>query len=224
MGSSDFDLTILESLRPDDHRRRRLDGLSLVGPAHIFEMRVKYRHLATRREFLDAVEAYAGRSFALHISAHGGEDGLQTADDRMISWPRLARAVKASGEPSAITFSACAVLATRSLPDALSDEGLTTWLVGPSAPESDGIGFGDACAAFTQFYYVLSAWRTSKPFRRPLSTLRSDKEMMRDGLDRMHASSNADFSYYRWSEARGRYVSNDREDSEKRLAERFANV
>lgn len=220
MTKTEYDLTILESLRPEDRRRHELDGQCLVGPTRLFGLKVKYRHLDSRSEFIDAVEDYAGRSFALHLSAHGDESGLQTADYRFISWRRLCEAVKAGGEPSVMTLSSCAALANSNLPRSMAKKGLTLWLVGPSDPE--GISFSDACTAFMPFYNVLSTWRASKPAWRPLSTLPSDKAMMRNGLDRMHASSDGDFRYYRWSESGERYVYNDAKHSAQRLVERFS--
>jgi len=215
----EYDVTILESLRPEDHADHLLKGRSLVRPIRLFGLRVKYLHLDSRREFLRAVEEYAGRSFALHISAHGDKRRLQTADDLTVDWQQLAEALKASGAPDVLSLSACAVLHGSRLPHALSDQGLTPWLVGSSDPE--GVAFDDACVAFTAFYRVLADWRREKRHR-PLSTLKSDKIMMRDGLDRMHAASDGQFRYYRWSVSRSQFVYNDVHHSAQRLVERFS--
>jgi hypothetical protein len=154
---------------------------------------------------------------------HGNKYGLVPADGKLIEWSRLAQVFKNRGAPDVVSLSACAVLCSSRLPDALSEVGLDPWLIGPSDPE--GVNFDDACVAFMAFYKVLSAWRRERKGRyRPLSTLRSDKIMMRNALDRMHGSSDGDFRYYRWSGSRGHFVYNDRDHSARRIADQFADT
>lgn len=216
----DYDVVIIESLRPSDRAKHLHDGRCLVGPIKLYGLRVRYVHVDTRAAFLAAIERYAGRAFAVHLSTHGDERSLQTGDDGTLTWARLARALESVGAPEVLSLSACASLAGSGLPGALNSKGLRPWLVGPSDP--DGVAFDDACVAFTAFYKVLAEWR--KVSDRSLSTRGSDKDMMRHALDRMHGASDGEFRYYRWSKSSSKFLYNDVQHSARRLVERFSDL
>ena len=100
---------IIESSYPEDFYHNRLDGNSVSGLLYTMRIENKLRYVLDFEHFKKALEECAeGRFEVLHISCHGGEDGIALADNVQPDWNEFCGAFQDMDYvPPVLVMSAC---------------------------------------------------------------------------------------------------------------------
>ncbi len=183
---------IIESSYPKDFYGQKLDGIAAQGILNILGIKNQLRFVLDREHFEKAVaEAKASRCTVLHLSCHGGEDGIALADNYQPTWDEFAEFFqRQKWSPEALVMSSCCG-ATSGIRKAFS-----------AKPHKPGIIFGSSDERSYGEYTV--AWAILyRRFRKD----GIDKDSAKQILKEIHAVVSAKFLYRRWSASRHEYLS-----------------
>lgn len=183
---------IIESSYPNDFYRQKLDGIAAQGILNILSISNKLRFVLDREHFQKAIsEAKAMNCSLLHLSCHGGHDGIALADNDQPTWEEFARVFQRNQWcPKALVMSSCCG-ATSGIRKAFA-----------SMPKRPGIIFGSSDERSYGEYTV--AWAILyRRFKRD----GIDKNSAQEALKEIHAVVSDKFLYRRWSTSQHEYLS-----------------
>lgn len=183
---------IIESSYPEDFYGQKLDGIAAQGILNILGIKNQLRFVLDREHFDKAVvEAKASHCTVIHLSCHGGEDGIALADNYQPTWDEFAEFFqKRKWSPEALVMSSCCG-ATSGIRRAFS-----------AKSQKPGIIFGSSDERSHGEYTV--AWAI---LYRRFKKDGIDKDSAQQALKEIHAVVSAQFLYRRWSASRKKYLS-----------------
>ena len=100
---------IIESSYPKDFYEQKLDGIAAQGILNILGVENELRFVLDRKHFEKAIaDAKAMNCNLIHLSCHGGEDGIALADNYQPSWDKFADLFQGIAWcPHALVMSSC---------------------------------------------------------------------------------------------------------------------
>jgi hypothetical protein len=105
------DVSIIESLHPDDEGNGRFEGSSISHVLRLHGKNPRYRYVRTREEFQGAVEEFGSSNYRyLHISAHAEAEGMCTTNLDEIDYDELAEILKPHLRNRRLFLSACSMV------------------------------------------------------------------------------------------------------------------
>jgi hypothetical protein len=112
-------ILIIEASYPDDFYDETLDGQLTLGLTKILGIEAKLVFTVNHEHFEKALTHAVENDYTvIHISCHGGGDGIALTDNTQVSWENLAKLFQTSRlRPDALVMSACCG-AARGLADA----------------------------------------------------------------------------------------------------------
>jgi hypothetical protein len=183
---------IVESSYPKDFYSQKLDGIAAQGILNILGVRNELRFVLDREYFKKAIaHAKAQNCDLIHLSCHGGEDGIALPDDYQPSWDKFADFFQENKWcPKALVMSSCCG-ATRGIRDAFKNK--------PNRPEiifgsSDERSYGEYTVAWAILYHHFKKDGI-------------DKDSAKQALKEIHAVVSDKFLYRRWSASQHEYRS-----------------
>lgn len=183
---------IVESLKPVDFYKGRLDGKAARDVLKIENSTVRYRVAVDKAHLIRAMAAATSGDFdVLHLSCHGGHDGIQLTDGNRIGWLALARMLKGFATPErTLVMSSCAG-GNIGLTKALEKEGaIVGWVYGATQK----VGFTDSCLAWSVLYRQLSEAASG-----------TERVTARETMDLLNSFVDGRFVYRRWDQVRQKY-------------------
>lgn len=182
---------IIESSYPKDFYSQQLDGIAAQGILNILGI-TNELHFVLDREHLEKAIADAkdGNCNLIHLSCHGGEDGIALADDDRPTWDEFADFFQRKDwSPKALVMSSCCG-ASSGIHKAFKRR-----------KKRPGIIFGSSDKRFYDQYTV--AWAI---LYRHFKTDGIDKDAAQQALKEIHAVVSDKFLYRRWSASRHQYL------------------
>jgi hypothetical protein len=189
--STKFSLYIIESLKFEDEKKKRLEGRILRDILRLSGHEVEYIYIRTQREFQVAMRRfYESRRRYLHISCHGNSKTVALTLDS-IPFDKFADDANPYLKHRRLFMSACAVvnndLAKRVIPESRCNS-----LIGPR----ESIYFDDAVLMWASFYHLM--------FRDPESDAMKGGKI-RWALRRIRYAFGIEFDYFRRDDTKQRY-------------------
>jgi hypothetical protein len=186
---AEFRVFIAESNNPLDFYLGRLDGHAANEVLKVRRIPSLYRVVLDRKMLKKAVAA-AGRfeTDIFHLSCHGDETGIQLADGEELGWEELADELTPLASRSRILVNSSCVGGHSGIAKAFrATSNRFGYICGSTrSTEDDGVGYHDACLAWSILYNVL-ANRQSR-----------SRAAFQDAIDKINAVVAGDFVYRRW--------------------------
>jgi len=174
---------IIEATAPRDFYTRRMDGIAARALLNILGISNELRLVLDQKHLERALqEARRGGYNVLHLSCHGGEDGIEISNSDSVTWSDLSSLFQQSKfRPRAIVMSACCG-ATTHVRAAFKQSSNKPEIIFGSIDRRD---FGDYVVAWTLLYreFVVNGL---------------SKASAQTALKQIHAVGHKSFLYYRW--------------------------
>lgn len=141
---------IIESLKLDDEKKDRYEGLFLSQILRMSEIETIYYYIRTKEELEVIVDEFHQSNFRyLHISCHGNTKGISTTLHE-IAFEKLALTLSPRLDNRRLFLSACSA-ANEELAKRILTESDCYSLIGPNTP----IDFDDAAVFWASFYHLM---------------------------------------------------------------------
>ena len=144
---------IIEAPSPKDFYIDRLDGRAARDVLRLENNQVQYRVALDRAHLIKGIQEATSLNFdVLHLSCHGGDDGIQLSNMCNIDWLDLSGLLHVFATPQRILVMSSCAGGSIGLTKALVNQGtIFGWVFGAA----EDIGFADSCLAWSILYRLL---------------------------------------------------------------------
>jgi hypothetical protein len=181
---------IIESNYPKDFYAGRLDGVITAQLLGLLGATTKLKYALDLVHFKKSIkEASRGGYDVLHISCHGGDDGIALSNNEQLDWTQFAACLQEHGScPKALVMSSCCGAST-GVGTAFSRVTVKPNIIFGSTDERS---FDEYAVAWAILY---------KEFRDGVS-----REAAQSALKKICSSVHGEFRYRRWSDDEEKYL------------------
>ena len=181
---------IVESSYPNDFYKQKLDGIAAQGILKILGVSNELRFVLDRKHFRKAIADAKEMSCSLiHLSCHGGEDGIALANNCQVNWDQFADLFQEIAWcPYALVMSSCCG-ATSGIRKAFETKSQRPGIIFGS---SDERSYAEYTVAWAILYHRFKMDGVTK-------------DAAQHALKEIHAVVSDKFLYRRWSDSGGEY-------------------
>jgi hypothetical protein len=192
-----FGVFIIESSYPKDFYNQQLDGIAAQSLLNILRIPNRFRVVLDLKYLRKALrEAAKDDEFdVIHLSCHGGEDGIVLADDSPVKWPQFASLFdEADCAPSALVMSSCCG-AAGGIGHAFQSVEAGPGIIFGSKDERS---YGEYAAAWALLYHRFQVAGVTK-------------DAAQEALRQINATIGDTFVYRRWDSSKKKFLSYPRQ-------------